>query len=35
MGVVVSSTDEVLSAADKPAPAGNYSVPAGYKKSAR
>lgn len=35
MGTVVANTDEVLSAEEKPAPAGTYTVPSGYKKVAR
>ena len=32
MGAEVTSTTEVLECSDKDAPAGNYEVPAGYKK---
>ena len=32
MGAEVTSTTEVLECSDKAAPAGNYEVPAGYKK---
>jgi hypothetical protein len=32
MGAEVTSTTELLECTDKPAPAGNYEVPAGYKK---
>ena len=32
MGAEVTSTTELVEAADKDAPAGNYDVPAGYKK---
>jgi len=32
MGAEVIMTTEVLECTDKSAPAGNYDVPAGYKK---
>jgi len=32
MGSEVTSTTELLECSDKTAPAGNYDIPAGYKK---
>jgi hypothetical protein len=32
MGAEVTSTTEILECTDKAAPAGNYDIPAGYKK---
>jgi hypothetical protein len=32
MGAEVTSTTELVECADKAAPAGNYDIPAGYKK---
>ncbi len=32
MGAEATSTTEVLECSEKDAPAGNYDIPAGYKK---